>query len=444
MTGRSAWAGIPTLAVTWLAFAQALSLSGLAIWVIGASLLAYLVTTALAATRGRLVAYVTTAALTVLVPLLARTLGGDSAGPITRSSLMATGCAAAMGLLLQTRYPATLLAASLILLGGATGLGAAGRAPWLVGAWVVAAGVTLAMLGPYTRTDLADRRRLLPFALLLAGGGLAAVAIIGAATPVLGTPWTIPGAAGTGEPTPDDTSTSTPTEPPATSDANATNEPPPTEAASEPPPPTSTPTEAPPPTATPTEPPPPTSTPTPSSTVDPVDDEVVDATSVVVFIVLLVLLLLILLLLVVLAWQAIVWAQWRRLRGRLRRGDAARRIVGAWTWVRLRRARYDDPLPINVSADVAAETFTGLTDRSLLEVARLTAAVAYDPAATADAADAERAWQAADQAGRPPTGASLRQRWAWGRRRPATVAATLTTPATPTPRTPTKQPAAVR
>jgi hypothetical protein len=387
---------VPTLLVTWVAFGQVVSLSGLAIWVVGGSLLGALVVSSFAGAGRRGLAVVTMVLLTGGVAFLARTVGGDSAGPITRASLMATGVAGAMGLILQTRYPAAVLAAALVLLGGATGLGAAGRAPWLIGAWAVAAAATLAMLGPYSRADLRARRRLVPLVVSLVAAGLAAVVVIGAATPALRSPWTIPGAADvTGE---DQTS---------------------------PPPP---PTTAPPPSAVPTSPPPttaplPSAVPTPPSTVDPVDRDTVDATSIVVVSALLLVLLVLVLVAVAVLRRVLAWGRWRRLRRRLGTGSPRDRVVGAWTWVRLRRVRYDEPLPVSASPDVASTARSPYADRALQDVAQRAARVAYDSASAPSDADAEAAWSAALVAGSAPDGAGARSRWRWAARPPVRDAA---------------------
>jgi hypothetical protein len=387
---------VPTLLVTWVAFGQVVSLSGLAIWVVGGSLLGALVVSSFAGAGRRGLAVVTMVLLTGGVAFLARTVGGDSAGPITRASLMATGVAGAMGLILQTRYPAAVLAAALVLLGGATGLGAAGRAPWLIGAWAVAAAATLAMLGPYSRADLRARRRLVPLVVCLVAAGLAAVVVIGAATPALRSPWTIPGAADvTGE---DQTS---------------------------PPPP---PTTAPPPSAVPTSPPPttaplPSAVPTPPSTVDPVDRDTVDATSIVVVSALLLVLLVLVLVAVAVLRRVLAWGRWRRLRRRLGTGSPRDRVVGAWTWVRLRRVRYDEPLPVSASPDVASTARSPYADRALQDVAQRAARVAYDSASAPSDADAEAAWSAALVAGSAPDGAGARSRWRWAARPPVRDAA---------------------
>ena len=253
------------------------------------------------------------------------------------------------------------------------------------------------MLGPYSRADLRARRRLVPLVVCLVAAGLAAVVVIGAATPALRSPWTIPGAADvTGE---DQTSPPLPT---------TTAEPPTA-------PPSAVPTSPPPP---PTTAPPPSAVPTPPSTVDPVDRDTVDATSIVVVSALVLVLLVLLLVAVAVIRRVLAWVRWRRLRRRLGTGSPRDRIVGAWTWVRLRRVRYDEPLPVSASPDVASTARAPFADRALQDVAQRAARVAYDPTSTPSNAEADAAWSAALVAGGAPDGAGARLRWRWAARPP--------------------------
>ena len=189
----SVWCLWPTLAVAWIVLAHVVSFQGLAIWVIGGSALTALVVLPLALAGRRLLALAAMPVMTFAVPMLAEWLGGNTAGPVTRASLMACATTAAMALILPTRYPLAMLVPSLLLLGGALGLGGAGTALWVVGLWLVAAAVTAAMLGPFRQTHLRDRVRLVPFAVMLAGAGLLAVIALIAMAPFLRNPWTMPG-----------------------------------------------------------------------------------------------------------------------------------------------------------------------------------------------------------------------------------------------------------
>lgn len=350
----------PTLAATWLAFAQVLSFQGLAIWVVGGSVLTGLVTQAAALSGRRLLAAAFGAGVTVVVTSLANSLGGESAGPVTRSALMACGVTAAMAVLLSTRYPASLLAPSLLLLGGALGLGATGAAPWTVGIWAVAAAATLAMLGPYPGPDLADRRRLLPFALVLGAVGLAAVVAVAVSSAVLGEAWTVAGS----------------TRPGSLFGA------------------------------------------TPSgSAVDPTPTGALPASGLawveplLVLLAMLAGLALVVIVIAALLRRAVAAVRWSLLHRRLSRGAPESRVIGAWTWARLRLARDDRRLPSSASPDVAARLAAADGDAPLERLADLAATVAFNPAAQATTLEADEAWLLALEVTATPVGATLRDRW---------------------------------
>jgi hypothetical protein len=381
----SVWCLWPTLAVAWIVLAHVVSFQGLAIWVIGGSALTALVVLPLALAGRRLLGLAAMPVMTFAVPMLAEWLGGNTAGPVTRASLMACATTAAMALILPTRYPLAMLVPSLLLLGGALGLGGAGTALWVVGLWLVAAAVTAAMLGPFRQRHLRDRVRLVPFAEMLTGVGLLAVIALIAMAPFLRNPWTMPGSVLVAVP-----------------DTTVVVPPPPTS------PPLVTPTTAPP--VSPTDPPP--------TTVPIQDQNLVVSLLMKVLIALLILLLLILLLLIV--WRIIVALLWSRERRQLSRGSREQRAIGAWTWTRLRRARYDRPLPVTASPDVAVTWARRLGDPDVLAVAEIAARVAFNPEASIDRAAATRAWQAARLAGRRPRG-SLRSLWIWSGRTPRSV-----------------------
>ncbi len=383
----SAWALWPTLAVSWVAFAQAVSFQGLAIWVVTGSLLAALVVLPLALAGRRILAVGAMVVMTFAVPVIAEWIGGNTAGPVTRASLMASAAAGAAALILPTRYPVAVLVPSLLLLGGALGLGAAGSAMWLVGLWAVAAAVTVAMLGPYRNPHLRERRRLVPFAAMLAWVGAVAVVALVSAAPFLTDPWTIPGS-----------------EQVATPDTTI------------PPPPPDT-------TVPPVVPPV-----TPVTPVEVQDQNLVVSLLVVVVIVLLLLFLLVLILLIL--WRVVVALLWRRERRRLMRGNREQSTIGAWTWVRLRRARYEQPLPVSASPDVAVAWARTVGDVDVLRVAEVTTPIAFNPDGTVGRIAAKEVWQSAIAAGRRPRGASLRERWRWSGRRPGKVAVALAGPLT--------------
>lgn len=365
----SAWALWPTLGATWIAFAQVVSFQGLAIWVVGGSILTALVVVPIAMAGRRVLAVAAVACMTFATPLAAEWIGGDSAGPITRACLMACAATAAMSLILPSRYPMAVLVPALLLLGGALGLGAAGSAAWLVGAWVVAAAVTVAILGPYRNDALRDRTRLRWFSLSLVAVGVVAVAALAVASPVLDEPWTIAGATvGPG-----------PTDIPSTDLAE-----------------------------------------TPAAPVAPPATTLVDATDrgIVVTAVVVAVVVLAVVIIVTLLRRSIVAVRWWMTKRRLMRGTPDERAIGAWTWVRLRRARYDSPLPVSASPDVAVDWARADGEPDILVVAEIASRVAFNPSGAIDSASSSTSWSAATSAGRRPQGASLRQRWQWSGRRP--------------------------
>ena len=128
--------------------------------------------------------------------------------------------------------------------------------------------------------------------------------------------------------------------------------------------------------------------------------------------------LLLLLLLVQILRRVAVGLLWWRERRRLQRGDREQRAIGAWTWVRLRRARYDAPLPVYASPDVAVAWARRAGDPDVLKVAEIVSKVAFDPHGSVSRVDGKVVWVAARAAGRRPSGASLRQRWRWSARTP--------------------------
>lgn len=400
----SAWSLWPTLGASWIAFAHALSFQGLAIWVITGCLLTALVVLPLAFAGRRLLAVVAMLGMTFVVPLLAETLGGNTSGPITRASMMAAATTGAMALILTTRNSMAVLLPSLLLLGGALGLGAAGRALWVVGLWSVAAVVTIAMMGPYRQAHLRDRRRLVPFAMVLLLVGLVAVAAVAIIAPVLGKPWTIPGSAEVAVPV-------------ATAEAVPSPSPSPSGAPS--------PSTSPYPSSTPSSSPSDSTPPSAEATPPPPDREAVEieaeetspVVSLLLWGLLILLIMLLLLLLALLLWRAWVWLLWRRLRARLSSGTPEERAVGAWTWLRLRRARVDHPLPVSASPDVAVSWASAAGEPDVVVVALVASDVAFNPGGSVSEQGADRAWRAANAGGRTPR-ASLRSRWRWAARTP--------------------------
>lgn len=401
MTRRyvSAWAIWPTVAATWLAYAEAISFQALALFVIGGSVVVALSVSSLCRAGRRLLAVVALVGLTFAFAWLAEVLAGNTSGPVTRATLMACGITGVMALMLHTRYPLAILPASLLLLAGALGLGAADRVPWLAGLWAVAAALTLATLGPYRQEELRDPRRLGPFALMLLVPGLVAVVVMAIVSPLMTGPWTIPG---TGQvavlPTPSPSAVS-----PSPSVSSPSSVAPSTSSSASVVPPTSAP-------------------------VPPAEDvEAVTPSSVLSWLQLalvLLLMLFVLLVLVLIAWRARVALLWWRLRRRLDSGSPRQRAIGAWTWLRMRRLRHDVPLPVSVSPDVALTWARDAGEADVLVITQVVAPVAFDEALAVTDKDAARAWAAALSCGRLPRG-SVRQRWRWALRTPGWVRARM-------------------
>ena len=395
-THPSAWALWPTLAATWVAFSHVVSFQGLFIWVIGGSILTAGVVLPLAFAHRRLLALLAMLVLPFLIGGLADYLGGASAGPITRSALMASAVTGAMCVVLAGRYPQWIVPISIVLLGGALGLGAADQVLWLVGMWTVAAALTLSMLGPYRQANLRDRQRLIPFAGMLLLTGLVAVLSLLVVAPFIGSPWTIPGA-GTVE-----------------ASAEAIDSVAVVEESVPPPDVESVPESVPESVA--------------ESESESVVEQVINWLVVVLFVVLLVVLLLIVYALLRRAWVAV---RWSLLRFRLRRGSAESQIVGAWTWVRLRRLRYDNPLPLWMSPDIAQDWARSSGEPDLAVVAANASVIAFssDIESLNLPSLSSASWSAALVFGQAPQG-SLRQRWRWSARGPR-VSNLSCVPATP-------------
>ena len=96
---------------------------------------------------------------------------------------------------------------------------------------------------------------------------------------------------------------------------------------------------------------------------------------------------------------AVRWS-WRRLRRRLERGSFDDRVVGAWTWLRLRLTAARVPLPPYVSPDEAGSLpatreLPGDAPRRVDRLGQLTASVAFCADRPASADEADEAWQLA-------------------------------------------------
>jgi len=378
----SAWALWPTLALTWVAFAHVVSFQGLTIWVIGGSLLTALVVLPLAFAQQRLLAIAAMIGMTILVPALAESLGGESAGPITRASIMSAGVTGAMAIIVAGRYAKFIVPVSLVLLCGALGLGAAGQVLWLAGIWVIAAALTLSMLGPYRQEHLRERRRLVSFAAMLTAIGFLALVSLVVIAPFLTSPWTIPGSSIETQ-TPLAPVTETSVEPlPVTPDIESSAEQ--------------------------------VQQPIASGEPQVITEQIIQW---ILWLLLLLLLLILIFIVLALLRRAFIALRWMLLRHRLKRGTPAAQVIGAWTWVRLKRARYDQPIPVWVSPDVAVDWARKEGDTELARIATITAYVAFSSDPQVTPSESAFAWKSALSAGKAPRG-SLRRRWLWLARGP--------------------------
>lgn len=400
MLAPAAWAPLPPLVVTWAALTSVLSFRGLAVWT-GLGGLAVWWLVAVLRSQGRvLLAVLAVVVAPVLVAGLAETVGGNTSGPLTRATFLVTGLVAVSTLLTFTAWLLLSLVPSVALLGAVLGLGAADFAGVWVGAWVVALGANLLILGPYRAHDLRDRGRLRPVAVMLLSAGVVGVLALVLAALLVNAPWTIPGSGavavpvgGAATPRP-----ALPSSSPSSATASAIR--------------SATPSPVEPSTADAVV---PASAPavTDSTTPTEADDPLATVFSWLGVIALVLLVLLVLVLLWHLAHRGVAWFRWWRRRRQLRRGGPEARVVGAWTWARLQRMRGGDPLPTWASPDVAERWAATTGDPSLARLARITARVAFNPDANVTMADAGHAWEDADTVARRARGTGWRQRSRW-------------------------------
>ena len=387
MRGRpSAFVLMPSLIACWIGFAQVLAFNGVMLWVITASLAVVAVMTLALRSGRRLLGLFLGVVIATGWATLAETYGGSNSGPITRSAILAGGLTIAMVALLHTRYPLTMLGPALCLLGSTLALGSSGPMVLWFGLAAVAAALTVLMLGPYREADLADRRRLLPVAAVLIAVGLATVAGSIMASPHLGSAASTPTVIDPADP--GLMLNSAGIEPAVTSGVTPAL----TSVAT---------TAAPPPVA-----------PNETPELIPLWLVIVIALGVSVVIYLLPIVIW------MLAKRVLMWWRWRMVRRRLRSGAAPDRVIGSWTWVRMRLALTDRPLPPSASPDVAVGWARSMGDPDLARVAALVARIAFNPLGEISMPDSALAWDHARVVDRFAGRGSLRQRWAWAARSP--------------------------
>jgi len=108
--------------------------------------------------------------------------------------------------------------------------------------------------------------------------------------------------------------------------------------------------------------------------------------------------------------RLVATARWGWLRVQLGSGSPEARVIGAWTWTRLRLARNGQPLPAWVAPDAAIRWASASGNPDLAALASLTAGVAFNPAGRATEADACQAWRLTRSALRRADSATLRHR----------------------------------
>jgi hypothetical protein len=475
---------LPLLVVTWLVALQVLSFRGVAIWVVLGSLLCVYVVGGLFESGRIKIGLFVAAVLPVGVALLADVLGGSTAGPLARSTLIVCGLASVATAIAFTRYRSLSVLVMTVMFGAVLGLGAAQSVGVWVGVWIVAAGYTLVLLGPYRRTELrGDRARSVANVLVSVGVlGVLGFTVAGA---FIGTPWTIPSRAdvqasvdpsGSADPgvasvplvpqkaTPLDGEAESNTTDPVIPESEQSVKPESTVDPILPPPPVepavadseTLPVEVSPAevvegvidpvipeseqsvdpvsTVDPLLPPPPVEPAVAESEVLPVEESPLESTinAIAVFITALVLgLLLFLFLWFVLAVirRVGVALRWWSIRRLLRSGPPRSRVIGSWEWVRLRLAQQGSALPVSLSPDTAGVWARNNAEPELDSLSTLVAPVAFDRWAEPNSEVASEAWRRARSVDRlHVTRASWRTRWRWAGRGPGFASRALARP----------------
>jgi len=235
--------------------------------------------------------------------------------------------------------------------------------------------LTLAMLGPYRQQHLRDRSRWRPFATMLMVVGFISLLTLMATAPFLDNPWTIPGTSVSAQPPETFEAESDVTEVVVAVAPNVANE---------------------------------------TQVEEESENQVIRW---LVWLLLILLLMLLLAIFLALLHRLFIAAQWLLLKSRLNRGPPKDQIIGAWTWVRLRRARYDQPIPMWVSPDIAVSWAVTQGSPQLAQIAQTATEVFFNPSRHASRSESALAWKAALSAGKAPAG-TIRRKWRWLARGP--------------------------
>lgn len=372
---------LPLLVVTWLVALQVLSFRGVAIWVVLGSLLCVYVVGGLFESGRIKIGLFVAAVLPVGVALLADVFGGSTSGPLARSTLIVCGLASVATAITFTRYRVLILPVMTVMFGAVLGLGSAQSVGVWVGVWVVAAGFTLVLLGPYRRTELRGRRTRSLAGVLISVG---VIGVLGAfvASVFVGTAWTIPGQVEV------DASQSVSAETPDPVSETASGDLVAEESALE---------------------------------------SVVNTIFNILAVLSLVLLFLLLLWLVyALVRRMVVRVRWWGTRRSMRSGAPRSRVIGSWEWTRLRLAQRGFTLPVSVSPDTAGEWARTHAEPELGSLSVLVAPIAFDKWAEPSIEVATEAWLRAQLADRLHVSrASWQTRWQWAGRGPGYAAHVL-------------------
>lgn len=369
--GRS-WAVLPTLAINFAVFAQILSFQGLVLWVVSTSIVSWFVVSVCLKSHRRTFAWIAGLLMPLAFAALAEFIGGTSSGSIARAAFLSCGLTSAAAIMGVTHYSRLLLVPMTFLLVSALALGATGNAVAWVGAWVVAAGFSLMILGPYSEHELLPCERLRFVAIVMGIGGLAAVVGTAAATALVQQPWIV-------HPKGLTLQTEDPPSLPSVGVGTGRAE---------------TPSQAP---------------ANPSDLLNSLGSFALKAFGIIAIA-------LIIWLVIGIGRRLLVVIGWRLELRQLETGFPREQVLGAWTWTRLKLAQHDQPLPLHLSPDVAVSWAADNGQTDLAKLAELVAPVAFSGNTQPTPEQASRAWELAYEIDYASRGTTWRQRWTWSLR----------------------------
>lgn len=341
----------PIIVVSWIALASTISWASVAVFVVPAGLSTMWLVNRLCAKGNQVSAWLAGFGLVVLWSTAVEWAGPTTSGPVSRSVLISTGLIVAIVMLARTSTPALAVLPALGIFGGALGLGAVVGALWLTGLMVVAIAMSLVFMGPYGPLPVISGRQAASLVMIVSSAIVVASAVAALSPNFLGKPKLFA----------TDGLILPPIDPqtpvvPITPDADGQLLP----------------------------------------QVHPLEIVKVLKGSLMGLLWTAVAILVLLLLFVVVRrlWGGL---RWRRLRRSLRKGTAEQQVAGAWTWMRMSRARLGRPLPTWLSPDLVAEGHvpaSEVVEANLADDLRVIATEAMKVAGgvEVDRADARRAW----------------------------------------------------